>query len=73
MYEENYRQLGAAIGLQAVKDYAVETPAMQKKIIKDLRSEYMELITQGASVFLAEKLETDPDEIIDRVRKMENI
>lgn len=70
---ENYRQLGKAITYEAIKEFAEEknNPKKQDKIIKELKTPYMSLISEGLSVIAAEKLEANPTEICDRVKKME--
>ena len=61
---ENYKQLGYAIALQAIKDYFdTVSDASKAKIIKDLRSPYMQSINDCLSVIAAEKLETNPEEV----------
>lgn len=65
---DNYRQLAAAIALQAVKDYFETTRRGKHNILKDLRSEYMVQITNGESLIVAERLESHPEEIAARVR-----
>lgn len=64
------RQLASAIILQAVKDYFIKkeyktvkkTEEMfdkkRKEIIKDLRSAYMDMLSNGQSVLVAEQLES---------------
>jgi hypothetical protein len=71
MYEENYKELGCAVAIQAMKDYFVSSAAKQRAIIKDLKSPWMELITGGASVCLAEKLKSNPKEIEKRCNEYE--
>lgn len=70
---DNYRQLGKAITYEAIKEFAEEknNPKKQHTIIKQLKTPYMSLVSEGLSVILAEKLETNPTEICDRVKKME--
>lgn len=67
----NIRQLTAAIVYQAVKDYCNKktTKEQQKVILKDLRSSYMDLLTDGDSVIIARELELRPHEIAGRIRK----
>ena len=64
----NYKQLAAAITLQAVKEYVYATRAKQKAILKDLRSAWMDFITDGFSLIVAEQLEKRPDEIRENLR-----
>ena len=73
---DNYQQLGYAIAIQAAKDYqsieGVETsPAKRREIIKDLRSPYMELITNGLSIMLADALRCDYKVVVARIKNME--
>lgn len=73
---DNYKQLGYAIALQAAKDYQsiedVETsPAQRREIIKDLRSPYMELVTNGLSIMLADALRRDYKVVVARIKNME--
>ena len=65
------RNLACAITMQAVKDYfdPKTTPEKQKAILKDLRSKYMDFITNGTSIVVAEQLEKNPEEIRERVRR----
>lgn len=66
--EQNLRQLACAITLQAVKDFCAGTPANQRVILKELRSPYMDFITSGTSLVVADELEKHPEEIAERVR-----
>ena len=61
---ENYRQLGFAVTLKAAKDY-VKTGSKKRReeIIKDLRSPWMQYISDGLSIKLADRLETNPKEV----------
>jgi hypothetical protein len=69
----NYKQLGYAIALQAIRDFFKTNSERSKaKIIKDLKSPYMDLLTNGLSIILAEKLETNPAEIEARIKKQES-
>ena len=70
---ENYRQLGKAITYQAIRDFAKkdDNPEEQQKIIKELRSGYMHLVSEGLSDIVADKLETNPNALCDRVKKDE--
>lgn len=77
------RQLASAIILQAVRDYFIKkeyktvkkTEEMfdkkRKEIIKDLRSAYMDMLSNGQSVLVAEQLEKHPEEIAVRLHKYE--
>lgn len=65
---ENYPNLGAAIVLQATKDYFKSTKEMKQVILKDLRSDYLYQLSGGASVVVAEQLERHPKEIAKRLK-----
>ena len=69
----NYRQLGATITYQAIRDFieAKSEPKKQTVIIKQLKSPYMDLISNGLAPILAEKLESNPNEVCDRVKKFD--
>ena len=64
------RQLVCAITMQAVRDYFATgvTAKKQQSILRDLRSKWMDFITDGTSVAVADQLELHPDEIRKRVR-----
>lgn len=56
------KNLGCAIALQAAKDF-FDSPWESEGIINMLNSPYMNLITRGLSIKLAEKLISNPDEV----------
>lgn len=64
-----YKQLGYAVAIQALKDFFYTTEENKKVIIKDLKSKWMDWLTGGLSVQLAEKLETEPKEVKKRFKK----
>lgn len=70
MYEQNIRELACATLLVAIKDFfkGVET---RHKILKDLRSEWMDYLTDGLSIKLAHELETNPEQIRTRYKLVE--
>ena len=69
---KNYEQLGYAIAYQATKDFfRTKSEKTKAKILKDLKSPYMDLLTNGLSAILAEKLETNPDEVKARIKRQE--
>ena len=72
MIANNVKELAAATILQAVKDYfdCASEPKKQAVILKDLRSSWMDLLTNGMSVVVAERLENHPAEIAERLNKM---
>ncbi len=65
---DSIRTLAAAVTLQAVKEY-FSKPSERKKILQDLRSPWMDNLTDGQSLVVAEQLENHPDEIKSRLRK----
>lgn len=81
MNDASIRNLACAIVLQAVRDYFTKeeyktekkTESMfakkRKTILKDLRSPYMEMLSNGTSVVVAEQLEKHPEEIVARMRQ----
>ena len=74
MFTKNYRQLAFAILMQAVKDYCKTTSQKTKiAILQDLRTDYMDEITDGMSVVVAEKLELCPEDIAARLRQHHEI
>ena len=71
MSDANIRNLTCAITMQAVKDYFASgvTPKKQQTILRELRAPWMDFITNGLSVVVAEQLEKNPKEIRERVRR----
>lgn len=65
------RNLACAITMQAVRDYFAPnaTDKKRREILKDLRSQWMDFITDGLSITIANQLEKNPDEIRERVRR----
>jgi hypothetical protein len=63
------RSLAAATMLQAVRDYFEYefNPEMQKMVLKDLRSSWMDLLTGGMSLTVADQLEKNSNEIRQRI------
>ena len=66
---KNYEQLGKAVAVQATKDFAKGSAKNKNAVIKDLKSSWMEFITDGMSIHLAKALETNPKEVIKRFNK----
>jgi hypothetical protein len=66
----NYKNLLAAILLQATKDYVYGTEDQQKQILRDLRSDYMTSLSDDQSAIIAEQLERNPQAIKERLRKL---
>ncbi len=75
MNDANVRNLACAITMQAARDYfnAEGNTKKQKAILKDLRSKWMDFITNGTSVVVAEQLELHPEEIAARMRQHHEI
>lgn len=69
MTEQNIHNLTNAILLQAIKDFINGSKKQRTIILKDLRSSRMDLITNGASIIVAEQLELHPETIAARLRK----
>lgn len=71
--DECYRELGAVITYQAIRDFIAcrKEPAKRAAIIKQLKSPYMDLISNGLAPILAEKLETNPREVCNRVKQID--
>jgi hypothetical protein len=65
------KELAAAVLLQATKDYFDETDKVQEAILNDLRSDWLEFLTDGMSVIVAEQITLHPEEIIIRLRREE--
>lgn len=64
---DGIKNLGAAMLLNATKDYCRANEGNQKKIIKELRSGWCDLLTDGRSLIIAEKLLTHSEEIKERL------
>ena len=71
MYEHDIRQLAAAVMLQAVKDYVEATKGGKIMILHDLRSGWMQTLSNGQSLIIAEQLEKHPDEIKRRIKNVD--
>ena len=65
------RQLAAAVTLEAVRDFCNGSMKKKARVLKDLRSRWMQDFTNGNSLIVAEQLELHPDEIRARVCKYE--
>lgn len=75
MTDVNTREITCAITMQAVRDYFATnaTPKKRDTILKELRSEWMDFITDGTSTIVAEQLEKHPKEIAERLRQHHEI
>ncbi len=65
--EQNIKNLASAVLLQAAKDYCAGTEKEQAKISEELRSEWMQELTQGISLVVAEQLEKNWKSIAPRL------
>ncbi len=69
MENSNIHELACAVCLQAVKDYLATTyDSSRKAILKDLRSPWMDMFSNGLSIVVAEQLEKEPEKIKERLR-----
>ena len=68
MYEENVKQLVAAILLQAVEDY-VSGNYNRTNILRELRSKHMERLSGDMGKIVAERLEFHLDEVAENIGK----
>ena len=70
MKSKNIRNLASAIMLQATKEYCGldPEPASKTSILRDLRSPWMNGLTDGMSVVVAERLEKHWREIKKRLK-----
>ena len=70
MTNEAIRRLAAAVTMQAVRDFfRTKSEKSRKAILKDLRSHWMDMLTNGTSINVAEQLEKHPAEIAERLRR----
>jgi hypothetical protein len=69
-YAYNARQLIMTVIYRAAEEYcAIDSDSRRNAILKDLRSSYMNDISDGMSVLVAEQLELHPEEIAERMRR----
>lgn len=66
--EQNIRDLGSAVMLRAVKDY-LRNESYRPAIIKDLKGEWMNFLTNGTSSVVAEQLKKNPGQIKRALKK----
>ena len=66
MTDHAIRQLACAITMQAVRDYFIKK---EYKTVK--KTDYMDMLSNGQSVIVAEQLEKHPEEIAVRLHKYE--
>lgn len=65
---ECIKELAAETLLQAAKDYCTADEHQQKAIIKNLNSSWMDLFTDGLSKVVAQRLQTNEQEIYNRLK-----
>lgn len=68
---EIYRKLGMAIVWELLKWYCEKgtDKYTRKSLLKDFRSDYLNQLSDGMALVVAEQLEKNPKEIIERVKK----
>lgn len=69
--DEILNNIGCKVILQAVRDYFRGSTAKKQLILKDLRSVWMEWLTNGKSLWYADQLEYHPEAIRENLRKYE--
>lgn len=61
-----YKNLACAIAIQAAKDYAdAQNPQQRGHILRQLRSDYMNFITDGKAAMLADALKRDYKKVVE--------
>lgn len=60
-----YKNLACAIAIQAAKDYANGSPQQRGHILRQLRSDYMNFITDGKAAMLADALKRDYKTVVE--------
>ena len=69
--DEGYKRLSYAVLKQAIKDYIDEPVEKRKKILKDLKSPWMDWLTNGMSLVAAQQLKNNPKRIQAILKKCE--
>ena len=66
------QELAYAVVMQFVRDYCAPNVSAKKKriILMDLRSDWMNFISNGASLIVADQLEKHPEEIAARLKRL---
>lgn len=62
------KNLVCAVLFQALKDFAKGNEAQRKKILRELRGSWCDFISNGLSLVMADRLEKDPQPILDRIK-----
>ena len=75
MLTSEYHNIGKAIVWELLKWYCEKgtSKATRKAIIKDLKSDYLDQFSDGMALVVAEHLEKNSKEIIERVRKEKKV
>lgn len=68
---DGYKELACAVMKETVREYFHRgtTAKQQTQIIKELKSNWCEFLTNGLSIYLAEQLIKNPEAINERFRK----
>ena len=69
MSDKSIRSIAAAVLMQAVRDYVKATESKRNAILKDLRSKWMDFLSDGFSLTVANELEKHPAEIAARLQR----
>lgn len=70
--DQAHKQLGCSVVLQAIKDYFdAKSEKEKRRILEDLCSDWMILISDGMSEITARKLLSDPQGIEARIKSNE--
>lgn len=69
MLYESIQQLASETIIQAAKDYCIASEKGKKEIIKELNSPWMDFFTDGTSKVAAQRLQTNEQEICERLKK----
>ena len=69
MSDKSIRSIAAAVLMQAVRDYVKATENKKKAILKDLRSSWLDFLSDGFSLTVATQLEKNPVEIAARLQR----
>lgn len=70
---QGIKELGARTCLEAAREYCATTPAKKRAIIKDLKGEWMDFLTNGLSKTVADELLRNEKEIAVRLKKVEEV
>ncbi len=68
--EQPIKNLGAAMLLQATKDYLKASPARQRVILEDLKGDWCNFLTDGMAGKVATQLAKNPSAIDKRMKRL---